>query len=115
LKRHVHSKVDTNEIRPKSSGLHILTKSVDEFQSNSTSTNFSFASDDEYDTDLEDDPHPISDYSCLGIYKRTCQHEQLVPVGPYLRHCNEKELPMSYYGLGSKAMRGFIPSLTVDS
>lgn len=99
-----------NKHRPKTSGVD-SSKPYSDFHSNSSSTNFSFGSD--CDTDLDDDIAEIEDDLCVGIYKRSCRVQNLVPVKKYLEHYKDKELSLRYYGLGPKGMRGFIPSLTV--
>ncbi|CAF1992895.1 unnamed protein product [Rotaria magnacalcarata] len=111
LERSKNIDTNTNERRPKSSGAETSILNDSEFQSNSTSTTFSFASDEDYDTDLEDDINPDVDHSSIGIYKRVCAYENIVPVGLYLKNHDKKELMMRFYGLGSRGMRGFLPSL----
>ncbi|CAF3162358.1 unnamed protein product [Rotaria socialis] len=111
LERSKNINTNTNERRPKSSGAETSTLNNSEFQSNSTSTTFSFASDEDYDTDLEDDINPDVDHSSIGIYKRVCAYENIVPVGLYLKNHDKKELMMRFYGLGSRGIRGFLPSL----
>lgn len=101
-----------SERRPKSSGTELSALHATDFQSNSTSSGFSLANDEDYDTDLEDDA-PDFDHSCIGIYKRVCQFENIVPVGHYLKKYDQRELIMRFYGLGSKGIRGFLPSLGV--
>ncbi|CAF1125004.1 unnamed protein product [Rotaria sordida] len=113
LERRKNNDVKTNERRPKTSGIETTNTHTSDFQSSSTSTNFSFASDEDYDTDLEDDINQHRDRSCIGMYKYICKYEQIVPVGQYLKHYDQKELLMRYYGLGSRGMRAFLPSLTV--
>ncbi|UJR27362.1 hypothetical protein I4U23_008654 [Adineta vaga] len=114
LERRIIHDTTNNEQRPKTSGLEISKKPVSDFHSNSTSTNFSFASDDDYDTDLEDDTNHYRDHSCIGIYEHICKNEKSVPVGHYLRHYRDDEVSLHFYGLGPKGMRTFIPSLTMN-
>ncbi|CAF0834693.1 unnamed protein product [Adineta steineri] len=114
LERHTTHNVTENEHRPKTSHFDVSKKSITDFQSNSTSTNFSFVNDDDYDTDLEDDMNQYRDHSCIGIYEHVCKREKIVPVGQYIRHYKEEELSMDFYGLGPKGMRAFIPSLTMN-
>ncbi|CAF0989929.1 unnamed protein product [Rotaria sordida] len=115
LERRKNNDVKTNERRPKTSGIETTNTHTSDFQSSSTSTNFSFASDEDYDTDLEDDINQHRDRSCIGMYKYICKYEQIVPVGQYLKHYDQKELLMRYYGLGSRGMRAFLPSLTINT
>ncbi|CAF3403651.1 unnamed protein product [Rotaria sp. Silwood1] len=115
LERRKNYDIKTNERRPKTGGLESTNTYNSDFQSSSTSTNFSFASDEDYDTDLDDDVNQYRDRSCIGMYKYVCKYEQIVPVGQYLKHYDQKELLMHYYGLGSKGMRAFLPSLTMNT
>ena len=105
--------MNNNEQRPKTTGLDVRKKVTSEFHSSSTSTNFSFTSDEDYDTDLEDDTSQYRDHSCIGIYEHVCKREKSIPVGHYLRHYADSELSLCFYGLGPKGVRTFIPSLTV--
>ncbi len=110
LDRTVNQDAKTNKLRPKTGGSE-LSKKYSDFQSNSTSTNFSFASD--YDTDLDDEITEVEDDTCIETYKRACRVEQIVPVKKYLDKYKEKQLSLEYYGLGPRGMKGFISSLTV--
>ncbi|CAF0758383.1 unnamed protein product [Adineta ricciae] len=112
--RRTISNVNNNEQRPKTTGLDIRKKVTSEFHSSSTSTNFSFTSDEDYDTDLEDDTSQYRDHSCIGIYEHVCKREKSIPVGHYLRHYTDSELSLCFYGLGPKGVRTFIPSLTMN-
>lgn len=100
--------------RPKTTAPNGTKKFPEEFQSSSTSTTFSFGIEDEYDTDIEDDGQEHRDHSCIGLYKRVCQHQQIVPIGEYLRSYEKKELKLHFYGLDPRGVRAFIPSLTVN-
>ena len=115
-KRFERSRADAviaKENRPKTGGNETTKKYNIDFQSNSTSTNFSLASDEDYDTDLSDDTNHFRDHSCIGIYKHDCRRDQVVPVRQYLENFEKDELSLNFYGLGPKGMRAFIQSLTV--
>ncbi|CAF3931979.1 unnamed protein product, partial [Rotaria sp. Silwood2] len=93
LQRRKNNDVKTNERRPKTGGIE---------------TTYTY-------TNLDDDIDQYRDHSCIGMYKYVCKYEQIVPVGQYLKNYDKKDLLMHYYGLGSKGMRAFLPSLTMNT
>jgi hypothetical protein len=68
-----------------------------------------------YDTDIEQDQEPQSDYTCKGVYIEQSRRQGVIPSTDYLRHINQDALTIRYCGLKPINIKVMVPSLKINS
>ncbi len=68
-----------------------------------------------YDTDIEQEEEPIRDHTCKGIYIDQCRRHGVIPSTYFLRHIDQQDLVIRYYGLKPIHIKVMVPSLKINS
>ncbi|KAK3731414.1 hypothetical protein QZH41_003596 [Actinostola sp. cb2023] len=70
-------------------------------------------SDEDYDTDLDDEPHTVHEDTSQGrgAYLTTCENLRLVPCSPFLRQLHKSDMDIKHYNLGPKGAEAIAVAL----